>query len=82
MAAVFERLGYNPEAGVKLFEALCEALARRREQLHRSVSGGGESFGSETTSPSVSVLPQPIPPPVSTPTKPGEPSYTTSFATT
>ncbi|CAE7502473.1 CPK3, partial [Symbiodinium microadriaticum] len=66
VAAVFERLGYNPEAGVKLFGALCEALARRREQLNRSVSNAAESYSAETASPPP-VLP---PSPVATPTKP------------
>ncbi len=62
VASVFERLGYNPEAGVKLFVALCEALARRREHLHRSVSGAQGDFGSVDVPP---------PSPLSTPPKPG-----------
>lgn len=37
VAAVFERLGYESLAGVKLFGALCEALERRKSQ--RKVSG-------------------------------------------
>ena len=32
VAAVFERLGFEPLAGMKLFGALCEALARRKSQ--------------------------------------------------
>ena len=36
VAAVFERLGYEPLAGIKLFGALCEALARRRTQRKES----------------------------------------------
>jgi hypothetical protein len=68
VAAVFERLGYNPEAGVKLFVALCEALARRREQLNRSVSGVTQGDFSDAPPP---VLPPPSPPVTSTPRKPG-----------
>jgi hypothetical protein len=36
VAAVFERLGYEPLAGIKLFGALCEALARRKRQMKES----------------------------------------------
>ena len=36
VAAVFERLGFEPLAGIKLFGALCEALARRKKHLTES----------------------------------------------
>lgn len=36
VAAVFERLGFEPLAGIKLFGALCEALARRKKHLKES----------------------------------------------
>jgi hypothetical protein len=41
VAAVFERLGYEPLAGIKLFGALCEALARRQRLLKES---GGKIY--------------------------------------
>ena len=43
VAAIFERMGYEPQAGVKLFGALCEALARRR----RLTKSTGSSSGNE-----------------------------------
>lgn len=64
VAAVFERLGYNPDAGIKLFGALCEALARKRAQNGRSVSTSAE--GQLSTSDS-------LPPPPVTPTPPTPP---------
>lgn len=52
VASVFERLGYNPDAGVKLFGALCEALARRRAGVKRSVSTHADKDGAEGVPPS------------------------------
>mmetsp|Transcript_25523 Transcript_25523/g.37678 ORF Transcript_25523/g.37678 Transcript_25523/m.37678 type:complete len:829 (+) Transcript_25523:68-2554(+) len=45
VSAVFERLGYSPEVGTKIFNALCAALARRRAQNSgtRTVSSTAES---------------------------------------
>ena len=35
VAAVFERLGFDPEGGIKVFNALCEAL-RRKEHMYQT----------------------------------------------
>ena len=51
MAAVFEKLGYNPDVGIEIFESLCKQLAEHRiaQAKARESSGGHGSVIDETS---------------------------------
>jgi hypothetical protein len=49
VAAVFERLGFDPEGGIKVFNALCEAL-RRKEHMYQTARMADSAAASAVSS--------------------------------
>jgi hypothetical protein len=50
VAAVFERLGLDPAGGIKVFQALCEALSRRDTMYRKALNEDSEASSSAAAS--------------------------------
>jgi hypothetical protein len=48
VSAVFEKLGYDPEVGVEIFNSVCEGLARRKREEGRDRARSGAETESDS----------------------------------